>query len=126
MLSMSSEEILDVLNVVLKAAEAAKSREEHIVHKDQFSGNFESETLFDAICMNFVVIGENLKMLDNKTQGQYLRKYPDIPWSEVIRMRDIVAHHYTGIKNDIIFDTVKKDIPDLIAALKKMMNDFPQ
>lgn len=124
MLSMSNEEILDTLDIVLKAAEAAKSRAEHITHKDQVSGNFESEALFDAICMNFVVIGENLKMLDNKTQGQYLRKYPEIPWSEVIRMRDIVAHHYTGIKNDIIFDTVKRDIPDLIAVLKMMLKDL--
>lgn len=121
---MSNEEILDTLDIVLKAAEAAKSRAEHITHKDQVSGNFESEALFDAICMNFVVIGENLKMLDNKTQGQYLRKYPEIPWSEVIRMRDIVAHHYTGIKNDIIFDTVKRDIPDLIAILKMMLKDL--
>jgi uncharacterized protein with HEPN domain len=124
MLSLSNEEILDTLDIVLKAAEAAKSRAEHITHKDQVSGNFESEALFDAICMNFVVIGENLKMLDNKTQGQYLRKYPEIPWSEVIRMRDIVAHHYTGIKNDIIFDTVKRDIPDLIAVLKMMLKDL--
>ena len=63
-------------------------------------------------------------MLDNKTQGAYLKKYSDIPWSEVIRMRDVVAHHYTGIKNEIIFETVKKDIPDLISALKKMLNDL--
>ena len=124
MLSMSNEEILDTLDIVLRAAEAAKSRAERIIHKDQITGYFESETLFDAICMNFVVIGENLKMLDNKTQGQYLRKYPDIHWSEVIRMRDIVAHHYTGIKSDIIFDTVKRDIPDLIAVLKKMLKDL--
>lgn len=124
MLSMSNLEILDILDVVLKAAEAAKARAEHIIHKDQVNGDFENEAMFDAICMNFVVIGENLKMLDNRTRGQYLKNYPDIPWTEVIRMRDIVAHHYTGIKNEIIFDTVKRDIPDLIAALKVMLEDL--
>jgi len=121
---MSDLEILDTLDVVLKAAEAARARAEHIIHKDQVNGDFESEAMFDAICMNFVVIGENLKMLDNRTHGQYLKKYPDMPWSEVIRMRDIVAHHYTGIKNEIIFDTVKRDIPDLIATLKIIMEDL--
>ena len=50
---MSNEEILDVLNVVLKAAEAAKSREEHIVHKDQFSGNFERTRINSLITGNF-------------------------------------------------------------------------
>lgn len=124
MLSMYNLEILNTLDVVLKAAEAAKTRAEHIIHKDQVNGDFENEAMFDAICMNFVVIGENLKMLDNRTQGQYLKQYPDIPWSEVIRMRDIVAHHYTGIKNEIIFDTVKRDIPDLIAALHVMLEDL--
>jgi len=39
-------------------------------------------------------------------------------------MRDIVAHHYTGIKNEVIFDTVKRDIPDLIAILKTMLDDL--
>ena len=39
-------------------------------------------------------------------------------------MRDIVAHHYTGIKSDVIFDTVKRDIPDLIAVLKNMLKDL--
>ena len=124
MLSMSNQEIYDTLDVVLKAAESAKARAERIVHKDQFNGNFEDEAMFDAICMNFVVIGEKLKTLDNKTQGKYLKKYSDIPWSEVIRMRDVVAHHYTGIKNEVIFETVKRDIPDLITILKTMLDDL--
>ena len=121
---MSNQEIFDTLEVVLRAAESAKARAERIVHKSQLNGNFEDEALFDAICMNFVVIGEKLKTLDNKTQGQYLKNYSDIPWSEVIRMRDIVAHHYTGIKNEVIFDTVKRDIPDLIAILKTMLDNL--
>ena len=121
---MSNLEIRDILEIVLKAAEAAKARTERIIHKDQVDGYFEDEAMFDAVCMNFVVIGENLKMLDNKTQGQYLKKYTDIPWAEVIRMRDIVAHHYTGIKNEIIFSTVKQDIPDLITTLKIMLEDL--
>ena len=124
MSSMSNPELFDTLEIILKAAESAKIREELIIHKDQVTGDIESEAMFDAICMNLIVIGENLKMLDNKTEGEYLKKYHDIPWSEVIRMRDIIAHHYTGIKNEIIFDTVKRDIPDLITTLKVMLEDL--
>lgn len=123
---MSNQEIYEVLDSVLLAAKSAKARADRIIHRDQLSGDFESEAFFDAICMNFVVIGEKLKTLDNKTQGQYLKKYTDIPWAEVIRMRDVVAHHYTGIKSEVIFETVKRDIPDLISTLKVMMEDLKE
>lgn len=74
--------------------------------------------------MNLIVIGEKLKNLDNKTAGTYLTNYPEIAWSEIIRMRDIIAHHYTNIKNEIIFDSVKQDIPLLRATIATMMRDL--
>lgn len=121
---MCNSEIYDLLEAVLKASWDAKLRAEKIMYKDKINGDFENETIFDSICMCFIVIGEKLKTLDNKTQGTYLNKRPEIPWQEIIRMRDVVAHHYTDLRTDIVFSTIKNDIPDLIASIKEMMNEL--
>lgn len=122
--SMSNAEIYDILQTIAEMADIATERALELKHKDQFVDDSHGQLIFDAICMNLIVIGEKLKKLDNKTAGQYLANYPDIAWSEVIRMRDIIAHHYTNIKNEIIFDSVKKDIPLLRETIATMMQDL--
>ena len=121
---MFNSEIYDILQTIAEMADIAMERAAELKHKDQFVDDLYGQLIFDAICMNLIVIGEKLKKLDNKTAGNYLANYPDIAWSEVIRMRDIIAHHYTNIKNEIIFDTVKKDIPLLRATIATMMQDI--
>ena len=124
MLSMSNSEIYDILQTIAEMADTATERAAELKHKDQFVDDSRGQLIFDAICMNLIVIGEKLKKLDNKTAGNYLANYPDIVWAEIIRMRDIIAHHYTNIKNEIIFDTVKKDIPLLRVTIAAMMRDL--
>ena len=121
---MSNSEIYDVLQTIAEMADIATERVAELKHKDQFVDDSHGQLIFDAICMNLIVIGEKLKNLDNKTAGNYLANYPEIAWSEIIRMRDIIAHHYTNIKNEIIFDTVKQDIPLLRATIATMMRDL--
>ena len=121
---MSNSEIYDVLQTIAEMADTATERVAGLKHKDQFVDDSHGQLIFDAICMNLIVIGEKLKNLDNKTAGTYLTNYPEIAWSEIIRMRDIIAHHYTNIKNEIIFDSVKQDIPLLRATIAIMMRDL--
>lgn len=121
---MSNSEIYDVLQTIAEMADTATERVAGLKHKDQFVDDSHGQLIFDAICMNLIVIGEKLKNLDNKTAGTYLTNYPEIAWSEIIRMRDIIAHHYTNIKNEIIFDSVKQDIPLLRATIATMMRDL--
>ena len=121
---MSDSEIYDILQSIAEMADAATERAAALVHKDQFTDDSHGQLIFDAICMNLIVIGEKLKNLDRKTSGDYLVRYSDIAWSEVMRMRDIIAHHYTHIKNEIIFDSVKKDIPLLRNTIALMMQEI--
>ncbi|MGB6229896.1 MAG: HepT-like ribonuclease domain-containing protein [Litorimonas sp.] len=45
----------------------------------------------------------------------------DIPWRDVIGMRNILVHEYSGISPETIFDTVTLDFPVLIQALEKLL-----
>ena len=63
-------------------------------------------------------IGESYKKIDQETEGNLLIKYPDVPWKAVKGIRDRIAHGYFEIDADIIYDTVKGNLTDLLKATR--------
>lgn len=78
----------------------------------------------DAVCMNLIALGETVKGLDKVTKGELLSQYSEIYWPGVMRMRDKIAHHYFEMDADIVFNTVKKDIPPMIPIIQKIIHDL--
>src|SRR3989338_3764590 len=68
----------------------------------------------DAIIRRIEVIGEAAKNLPR----DFRNKYPAIEWSDIIRTRDKITHHYFGVDLDIVWDIVKKNLPDLKEKIK--------
>lgn len=48
-------------------------------------------------------------------------KHPEIPWHEVIGMRNRLAHGYDSVDLNVLWDTVELDLPPLIAQLEKIL-----
>ena len=71
-----------------------------------------------ASCMLIEAIGESYKKIDQETEGELLIQYPDVPWRAVEGIRDRIAHGYFEIDADIIYTTVKENLPDLLAATR--------
>jgi len=79
---------------------------------------------FNGICMSFIIIGEEVKRIDRYTQKQFLSNYPSISWKSIMGMRDRISHGYFEIDIDVIFDTLRNDIPPLLEIIKQMKNDL--
>ncbi len=47
-------------------------------------------------------------------------RYPELPWSQIIGMRNRLIHGYDLIDFDILWQTLVEDLPQLIAALEKI------
>jgi uncharacterized protein with HEPN domain len=67
------------------------------------------------------VIGEAGNLVDRA----YIDKYPDIPWKKMIGMRHRLIHGYFDINLDIVWDTVIKDLPNLVSQLEKIIDEEP-
>jgi len=52
-------------------------------------------------------------------EGQ--EKYPSIPWSQVVSMRNRLIHGYDQVDLNILWDTIEDDLPSLITELEKIL-----
>jgi uncharacterized protein with HEPN domain len=55
------------------------------------------------------IIGEAVRGISSEFRAEN----PDIPWSDIIGMRNVLIHHYFGIDRDAVWNVVKRDLPDL-------------
>jgi uncharacterized protein with HEPN domain len=78
---------------------------------------FNDETLSRAIVRSLEVIGEATK----KVPSDLKIKYPQVSWSEMAGMRDVLIHDYFGIDYDVVWNTVIKEIPELHSELEKII-----
>ena len=53
------------------------------------------ENLRDAVCMRLLSLTECIKEYI-KENPAITDKFPDIPWDDIVRFRDKIAHHYGG------------------------------
>ena len=71
-----------------------------------------------ATCMIIEAIGESIKKIDKKTNGELLVLRTEIPWKRVMGMRDHIAHGYFDINAEVVFQTIKNNISPLLDAVR--------
>ncbi len=76
--------------------------------------------LQDAIVRNIEIVGEASKNLTSETR----ENNPQIAWRDIMRMRDKIVHHYFRLKLDVIWDTIKQDIPTLKPEIENILETF--
>ena len=72
--------------------------------------------VFDAVRIRLLEIGEAVKALSDGV----LAAEPTIPWSEIARMRDHLAHRYFDTSHAILQATVDNDLPELERAVRRL------
>ena len=73
----------------------------------------------NAVTMAVLQIGELAKRLSD----DFLQNHSAIPWRQIIRTRDVYAHHYGSVDYDVLWDTSHGDINDLKAYLTELVNE---
>jgi uncharacterized protein with HEPN domain len=86
------------------------------------TGMCEEEFLSDirtqqAVAMSLVIIGEAAARL-GRDHAVFLAKHADLPWRDVIAMRNRITHGYVTLDFRVIWRTVLSDIPQLLNRLE--------
>jgi len=84
-------------------------------------GDLSDGLVFDAVRIRLVEIGEAVKALPE----DLLATQPSIPWRQIARMRDHLAHRYFDTAHAILQATVEEDLPDLERAIHALNLSLP-
>ena len=101
-----------------------QSQTKHIHHADDFMLTPEGTFTLSGVCMQLIYIGESIKSIDAKTESQYLVNYPAIPWTDIMGLRNIIAHEYHRIDEDEIFRVITSDLQSLLDEVRKMKSEL--
>ncbi|NCQ83215.1 MAG: DUF86 domain-containing protein [Microcystis aeruginosa W13-18] len=66
-----------------------------------------------AILYQITIMGEATKRLS----PGFRKQHPEIPWDDIAGMRDIIAHQYDRIDLDIVWQVIRRNIPELLNLL---------
>lgn len=111
-----SLEFLDFIEDILDAiekAEAMLSGVDFETFEDDYQLNF-------AVVRALEIIGEATKRLPESVRDQY----SEIPWKDMAGMRDRIIHGYDAVNLRIVWDTVKKRIPEIKPKIQQILNDY--
>jgi uncharacterized protein with HEPN domain len=70
-----------------------------------------------AVAKAFENIWESVKNIPK----EITTSYPQIPWNEIAKMRDILTHHYFGVDDKVLWDTLGEDFDEFEKVIEKIL-----
>ena len=78
---------------------------------------FADQKSFDAVCMNFIVIGE----MTDRISTEFKSSHSEIDWKNIKGLRNIIAHDYFGVDAEEIWGIIEQHIQVLIESIRKIV-----
>ena len=85
--------------------------------KKAFEGN---ELIQSWIVRHLQIICEAARIMPK----DLVDKTPDVPWSKMSGMRNILVHDYFRIDTEIVWQVVERDMPGLKRMLRALLKDL--
>ena len=114
--------VIDNLQGILDSIELIETRFVGVANSDDFVMNANGVLMLDSICMRLQIIGELLKKI-NKISPVIWANYPQVEWPNIMKLRDIISHHYDHVDHEIIYDICQSNMPALKKAVQEMLKD---
>lgn len=105
----NAEKLRDIL-------EAIERIERYAVSGKQ---NFEQNELVQVwMTQNLQIIGEASRALS----AEFREEHPEIPWSQIIGMRNILVHNYFEIDVEIVWSVLEQNLPELKSKIQEILS----
>ncbi len=101
----------DYVDLIWTVASDARGFVEGMIKEDFLADKRTQE----AVVMSLVIIGEAAARI-----GEFIADHPEIPGRGRRGMRNRVAHGYSNINLDVVWDTTQTALPDLLLKLERL------
>jgi uncharacterized protein with HEPN domain len=75
-----------------------------------------------AVIMSLIIIGEASTKIMERHQ-EFTQFHPEVPWRSMRGMRNRIAHGYFDINLEVVWDTVKTALPQLLNQLQALRQE---
>jgi len=85
-----------------------------------FASFLKDEKTKSAVVWQIATIWEAVKHLPRSVRV----KYKNVPWTEMARMRDKIAHSYLGIRYEIVWAVITDRLPHIRPSIEAILRDI--
>lgn len=77
----------------------------------------------DAVLRNIEIIGEAARNVE-RADTKFSALHPEIPWAVIYAMRNRLSHGYFEVDLEIVWKTVRNDLPPLETKISALLRSF--
>ncbi len=108
----------NITSILLDMLQASEKIQKYVKGKD-FSAFETDDMCHSAVIRHLEIIGEAA----NRIPKEFHQSNPQIPWKNMIGMRNILIHAYEDVLMEEVWNAATNSIPELIAHLKRLLDD---
>ena len=72
-----------------------------------------------AVMKDIEIIGEAA----SRISGELRASEPVVPWADIVNMRNRLIHAYFDVEPEIVWETVRLDLPELVQQIRRILSD---
>ena len=83
-----------------------------------------NELVQDAVVRNIEILGEAANKVQREAP-EFAARHGDVPWMVMYTMRNRVSHAYDKVDLEIVWNTIRNDLPALHARVQAVQASIP-
>lgn len=106
---------------MITLVESLQQRMALVQAETDLQGTETGRLLLDAVCMQYLALGEAVKQLDKLTGNTLQDQMPEQDWKGIMGFRDVLAHQYFNVDPRQVLWITREALPQLQETLQTML-----
>jgi uncharacterized protein with HEPN domain len=118
-MNLGTRRLIDYLTHIREAIERVGQYTDDL-SEGAFLGN---RMVQDAVIRNIEIIGEASRNIETRFPD-FAAAHPELPLASAYQMRNVVAHGYFKVDLEIVWRTIRSDLPELHAQVETALSEL--
>lgn len=111
----------EVIRQMLSLMDSLRQRMAPVQKEADLQDSDAGRLLLDAVCMQYLALGEAVKQLDKLTGNTLQDQVPEQDWKGIMGFRDVLAHQYFNVDPRQVLWITQEALPSLRETLVSML-----